>query len=148
MRLAALADTCWRSHYIPIIGEAQVDYMLTTFQSAEAIGAQIAAGRHYAFIDEHPDTHGYIAWDTGASEIFLSKLYILPASQGQGLGKWAIEALCRKHPGLDIRLTVNKHNHRSIAFYQRCGFHIADAAVADIGQGFVMDDWIMVRKDI
>lgn len=149
MRLAALADCCWRSHYIPIIGEAQVDYMLATFQSAEAIANQIADGRHYAFIDDDSSvTHGYLATDDKDDHVFLSKLYILPGSQGHGFGKWAIEQLRKNHPGRDIQLTVNKHNHHSIAFYQKCGFEITDAIVTDIGHGFVMDDWMMIRKDI
>lgn len=148
MQVAALADRCWRHHYIPIIGEAQVDYMLATFQSAEAINDQIADGRHYAFIEDDNATHGYLAIDHKDDHLFLSKLYILPNSQGHGYGKWAIEHLSKLHPGRDIHLTVNKHNHHSIAFYQKCGFQITDAIVTDIGHGFVMDDWMMVKKDI
>lgn len=147
IRLDELADCCWRNHYIPIIGEAQVDYMLATFQSPKAISDQIADGRHYFFIeDETSVIHGYLACDENETHLFLSKLYILPNSQGRGFGKWAIGQLSKLHPGRDIQLTVNKHNHQAIAFYQTCGFEITDAIVTDIGHGFVMDDWIMVRK--
>ena len=34
---ALLAEAIWREYYTPIIGEAQVAYMLEHFQSAEAI---------------------------------------------------------------------------------------------------------------
>ena len=40
--VAALAREIWMQHYIPIIGAAQVEYMLAKFQSAEAIARQIA----------------------------------------------------------------------------------------------------------
>jgi len=41
-----------------------------------------------------------------------------------------------------IFLQVNKKNP-AIAFYQKKGFTIKEEAVFDIGQGFVMDDFIM-----
>ena len=46
-RVVELADIVWREHYIPIIGRAQVDYMLEHFQSASAIEKQIAKGINY-----------------------------------------------------------------------------------------------------
>ena len=35
--VTAVADEIWREHFIPIIGEAQVDYMLEKFLSPEAL---------------------------------------------------------------------------------------------------------------
>jgi diamine N-acetyltransferase len=42
-------------------------------------------------------------------------------------------------------LTVNRHNAGPIAFHQRMGFTIAGTLVQDIGQGFVMDDYKMIK---
>ena len=42
-------------------------------------------------------------------------------------------------------LAVNKNNRSAIDAYLKHGFHIADVAVKDIGGGFVMDDYIMIR---
>jgi len=42
-------------------------------------------------------------------------------------------------------LTVNKENAVSIAFYERIGFTTQEAMVTDIGEGFVMDDYRMVK---
>lgn len=41
-----------------------------------------------------------------------------------------------------IYLTVNKHNKRAIAAYERFGFARTEEAASDIGGGFVMDDYI------
>ena len=41
--VAALARETWTRHYVPIIGVAQVEYMLEKFQSEEAIARQIAS---------------------------------------------------------------------------------------------------------
>ena len=45
--VARLADTIWREHYVPIIGGAQVDYMLKRFQSIQAITEQVEHGHNY-----------------------------------------------------------------------------------------------------
>jgi ribosomal protein S18 acetylase RimI-like enzyme len=42
-------------------------------------------------------------------------------------------------------LTVNKRNTRAIAAYRRNGFTVLEAVVADIGGGFVMDDFLMSK---
>ena len=39
--VAVLANEIWHQHFIPIIGEAQVDYMVEKFQSYPAISNQI-----------------------------------------------------------------------------------------------------------
>jgi ribosomal protein S18 acetylase RimI-like enzyme len=44
-----------------------------------------------------------------------------------------------------ITLTVNKHNAQTLAIYQRLGFTVEDAIVTDIGGGFVMDDFRLVK---
>ena len=60
-RIARMAETCWRDHYIPIIGRAQVDYMLAKYQSAESIRQEIADGRNYEIIfDSDDEPLGYL----------------------------------------------------------------------------------------
>ncbi len=41
--------------------------------------------------------------------------------------------------------TVNKYNDRSINAYKRMGFAVVEEAVVDIGGGFIMDDYKMVK---
>ncbi len=145
--VASLAEVCWHWHYTGIIGQEQVTYMLDQFQSSPSIHRQIGEGREYHLIeDATQEPHGYLACDLQADHLFLSKLYILPSSQRRGLGKQALTRLVELHPALDIRLTVNKHNHTAIAFYERNGFTKEGPVVADIGNGYVMDDWKMLRK--
>lgn len=40
---------------------------------------------------------------------------------------------------------MNKGNHRAIACYRRHGFVQEASVVNDIGGGYVMDDYVMVR---
>lgn len=148
-RIARMAETCWRSHYMPIIGKAQVEYMLGKYQSPESIREQIADGRQYEMIiGSDGEPFGYLGYDVSESRLFLSKLYILPHLQGRGVGRWALGKLCQRHLDHDIHLTVNKQNHSAINFYKRNGFLNCGSLVTDIGQGYVMDDWRMMKAAI
>ncbi|MEG2601476.1 MAG: GNAT family N-acetyltransferase, partial [Carnobacterium sp.] len=44
---------------------------------------------------------------------------------------------------LKIQLTVNKYNDKSIAAYKKMGFVTVKEQVADIGGGYIMDDFVM-----
>ena len=150
-RVQELAEEIWREHYIPIIGREQVEYMLSRFQSAEAIAEQIGQGYVYYLMLARGEPAGYLAYvrDPDGVSLQLSKIYVRPGERGSGLGKAGLR-LVQDHClrlGLDrIRLTVNKNNSDSIAWYRRMGFEYAGAQVADIGGGFVMDDYVLHKK--
>lgn len=148
---ARLAAEIWREHYIRIITAAQIDYMLDKFQSIHAIADQIEhQGYEYYLIRVNGDHAGYLAIkpENEDSKLFLSKFYLLKAYRGQGYGSRTIrflEELCRERGLKAIWLTVNRHNTSSIAVYERNGFRTVRTQVADIGGGFVMDDYVMEK---
>lgn len=145
--VAELAREIWTEHYTPIIGPAQVAYMLARFQSAAAIARQIAdEGCEYYLA---PDA-GYLALvpDPAQGRMLLSKIYVKAQLRGTGLGRdlagFAVQR-CRQTGCTELWLTVNRRNAGSIAFYERLGFVRTNALVTDIGGGFVMDDWRMAK---
>ena len=145
--VAALAREIWTQHYVPIIGAAQVGYMLEKFQSAEAIARQIAAeGYEYHLAPEA----GYVALvpDLVNKSVLLSKIYVRSSLRGTGLGRALLafaEKRCRELGCAELWLTVNRNNAGSIAFYERMGFRKTNEMVTDIGAGFAMDDWRMAK---
>ncbi|WP_067148092.1 GNAT family N-acetyltransferase [Pseudotamlana agarivorans] len=147
--IEALADTIWREHYIPIVGKPQIDYMLDKFQSAEAIAQQVENDFHYYTMVWKTQAVGYLAIREEPDTLFLSKIYILKAFRGQNIGKQAIhfvEDMAGKCDRDKIRLTVNINNKNAISAYENMGFKIVRPLVADIGQGFVMDDYEMSKR--
>ncbi|HEU4601437.1 MAG TPA: GNAT family N-acetyltransferase [Steroidobacteraceae bacterium] len=149
--IAAMAREIWYEYYVPIIGRAQVDYMVTKFQTAEAMAAQIASGYEYFVVRRDASEIGYFALQPQPDEgrLFLSKLYLLARSRGAGTGRACMEFIERlgRERGLGMLwLTVNKGNP-SVKAYERLGFRIAAEIVIDIGDGFVMDDYRM-QKDL
>ena len=85
----------------------------------------------------------------GRMKLFLSKLYILKEFRGRGAGSCVFDFLEQKAKANylnTIWLTVNKHNKESISVYQHRGYDIVREQVADIGNGYVMDDFIMQKN--
>ncbi|TYA71650.1 GNAT family N-acetyltransferase [Seonamhaeicola marinus] len=145
-----LAYSIWTEHYTPIIGKAQVDYMLAKFQSKSAIEQQVINGYEYFILYFFTEPVGYVSFkQEDASTLFLSKIYVKSAYRGKKIGKEAmrfVEAKAKTYNLNKIRLTVNIHNSNAIATYQKLGFKSLGALVADIGNGYVMDDYEMVKK--
>ncbi|MHC4298254.1 MAG: GNAT family N-acetyltransferase [Planctomycetota bacterium] len=146
--VARLAFEIWNQHFVPIIGKAQVDYMVEKFQSKRAISEQIERGYSYYLLTADDDYVGYTGICLRQDELFLSKLYIGAACRGKGYGKKALEFIeaLAKEKGLGrITLTVNKNNTDTIKAYEKLGFKNLGSLVQDIGGGFVMDDYKMEK---
>ncbi len=144
-----LAYEIWHEHYIPIIGKAQVDYMLEKFQSRKAITEQMDNGSLYFLSEHNNEPIGYMSVNIKGKELFLSKFYVASANRGKGYGREMVAFLedLAIDKGLNkISLTVNIHNSNSIKMYEKVGFHICGTAVQDIGNGFVMDDYKMEKR--
>jgi len=148
MLIAKLAKIVWQDHYIPIIGEAQVTYMLKKFQSVEAIIKQIEDGFEYYVLNFEDIPVGYFSIIKKGDALFLSKIYVLKEYRGKQIGKVAMQFIEDRAKALylnKIRLTVNKNNNAK-HFYERIGFINKGSIVMDIGNGFVMDDYLMMKS--
>jgi GNAT superfamily N-acetyltransferase len=136
----SLADHVWRSHYPGIISTAQIDYMLEQGYAREALLRYVeaaGAGLALARIDDEP-----------VAAMNLEKLYVAPAHHGKGVGRALIEHVAdaaRRSGCRELTLNVNRNNESSIRAYEHCGFAIRERGDFPIGNGFVMEDYIMVR---
>lgn len=150
--LAALARRIWLEHYTPIIGKAQVEYMLEKYQSAEQILKDIETDefRYFIAYDEGIQVaYCAIKPDYKSGGLFLSKLYVNQTRRGRGISKMMLDRAktVAKLNNLDhIWLTVNKHNSKSVEIYKKLGFIIVEELVTDIGNHFVMDDYRMQAR--
>ncbi len=143
-RMSHLATGIVREYYDPLLGEAQNTYMLKKFQSPRAIEEQIEHGAQYYFVIENEDA-GFFAYYLYDTCLYLSKLYLKKECRGRGFGRCVIEFL--KNAALNanlpaIELNVNKYNFDTIAAYERLGFKRIRDEVNDIGEGYVMDDYV------
>jgi ribosomal protein S18 acetylase RimI-like enzyme len=82
-------------------------------------------------------------------EMKLDKLYVHPLHQRKGYGGMLLGqavGAARAHGCRFLTLAVNKQNRKAIAAYEKFGFKNTDSVIKDIGGGFVMDDYIMVKR--
>ena len=92
--IAAMAKIIWQKHYIDIIGEAQVQYMLNKFYSHDALIKQVNDGQIFNFIMSNEQAIGFIAYTLQADQIcFINKYYILPEHQGKSVGSKCLNLL-------------------------------------------------------
>lgn len=149
--VAILAHKIWNQHYVPIIGKEQVDYMVAKFQSEEAITNQLQEGYQYFLIEHKNMPSGYLALvpDTSNKKMMISKIYVDRDYRGLQLGSKLLKFTIEKAKTENFKtvwLTVNKNNVNSIQWYQKKEFEIKDKIVIDIGNGFIMDDYLLEKS--
>lgn len=147
--VSKLAREIWTECYTPIIGTPQVEYMLENIQSPEKIYEKMKSTDDYYMAYLYGRLIGYMAISPEEDTILLSKLYIEKDFRGRKIADQFMNLLRDEAKRLHkkaVQLTVNKQNLKSIAIYQTMGFSIAREQVTDIGEGFVMDDYVMTMK--
>lgn len=161
--LAELARTAWLTTYPGIISEGQIHYMLGKMYAPATIAKELEGGQITWLIGQRGDADstvqdqelalqhywGYAAFGPHPAETQvarLHKLYLNPAYKGMGLGKRLLQEVIQYLPDhyQFLELNVNKKNP-AYHFYLSQGFTIRREEVLDIGQGYVMDDYVLWR---
>lgn len=145
--LSSIGYSVWHETYKGIISEGQIDYMLNRFQSFEAMKDQIENESYtYIMMKEDGETVGYAGYRPDDRGLYLSKLYIVKECRGRGYSTKTFEHLrdVARNLGLPcVHLTVNRENKHSIDIYTHAGFEIVGTQDNPIGEGYVMNDYIM-----
>lgn len=147
--ISELAHTIWNAHYVPIIGQEQVDYMLDQMYNKENLTLQLEINKHqFYLIHSHSQCVGFISVSTiNQKDYFLHKFYIHKHESKKGIGTKCLDKLSELIKPQSITLTVNRQNYKSINFYFKNGFTIDRVEDFDIGNGYVMNDFVMIKKN-
>jgi diamine N-acetyltransferase len=151
--LRRLADRIWRQHYTGMISTAQIDHMLGSRFSDDALQTYLQTATNWLeLLRVAGSAVGYCGYAVAAEEpqsLKLGQLYLLDSHRGTGLGRFMLSHIEKRaeNLGLDtVVLQVNKRNESALGFYKSAGFTIRHAAIFEIGGGFVMDDYVMERR--
>ena len=150
--IAALARIVWQEAYPAIITQAQIDFMLEQRYNAPRLLEELAApGIWWDQIHVDGTLAGFASTLLAdrPGEMKLDKIYIDPARQRLGLGGLLIAHIIQRALAAGCHtliLAVNKQNERAIAAYRKNGFAVREAVRVEIGDGFVMDDFIMAKS--
>ena len=148
--IGELAGKIWRAWYPQIISMEQVEYMLQRMYSPHSLAEQMQRRHafHLLFVDGQAAGYCSVSADSeqGEGAFFLHKFYVDTALHRQGLGAQMLAYLLQTYQPQALRLTVNRVNYTAINFYFRNGFTIERVADFDIGGGYFMNDFVMLRK--
>lgn len=146
-----LAKAIWPDAYGVILSQEQLDYMMKMMYSNESLSSQLRNNNVFLLAELNEVIIGFASYELNyqnSSFTKIHKLYVLPEIQGKGVGKeliYYIQNIAKNQANKGLILNVNKYN-KAKDFYQHNGFEIADSVVVDIGNDYVMDDYIMKKS--
>lgn len=149
--ITVLAGQIWRAHYPGIISVAQIEYMLAQRYAPAVIRAELARADVWWYkltVADRIVAFTALQLEDDGAALKIDKLYVHASEQRRGVGGLLIAqaAVTARAQGCrELLLAVNRNNTPAIAAYRKHGFAVREAAVKDIGSGFVMDDFIMVK---
>ena len=147
--IRAIAKEVWPIAYGAILSQEQLNYMMEMMYSVPSLQNQANDKKHRFILAKEDETVlGFASYEFNCNKkpkTKIHKIYILSNHQGKGIGRKLInfivnEAKSRHQKGLI--LNVNKKNI-AIRFYERIGFTISYEEIIDIGNDYVMDDYVM-----
>jgi len=142
--------TTWPIAYGEILSKEQLDYMLGKFYTIKALNKNVEDGHRFLFAKEGDDTLGFIGYENnynGLAATKIHKIYILPDTQGKGIGKLLIDRvteIAKEDQSVKLSLNVNRYNTAQ-AFYRKLGFEIVLSEDIAIGNGYLMEDYVMEK---
>lgn len=148
-KVQSIAHRTWPTTFANILSPEQIEYMLSWMYSLEMLESQFEKGHTFLLVEENGEELGFAGFELNVAEgpkAKLHKIYLLPSSQGKGVGKALLVDVADRAKAAgqkSLLLNVNKYNQKAIDFYLRIGFQEIYKEVIDIGNGYVMDDVVM-----
>lgn len=150
--IRAIAAAVWPIAYGAILSQAQFDYMMLMMYSIRSLQLQANTKKHRFILAKEGETViGFASYEFNYSKkpkTKIHKIYILPSQQGKGIGKELVDFIAKEAKARHQKtlvLNVNKNNI-AVRFYERIGFEISYEEVIDIGNAYVMDDYVMEKS--
>jgi len=146
-----IADRVWPDTFAAILSPEQIVYMMEMMYAPEVLAAEFAQGVVFELLEVDGQPAGYVIhaqYKAKPDTAKLHKIYLLAEYQGRGLGSLLLNHVARRCAAAGYRrliLNVNKENVKAQQAYLRNGFAIIEAVKIDIGNGFVMDDFVMEK---
>jgi ribosomal protein S18 acetylase RimI-like enzyme len=146
-----LAYKIWPSTYGKILSQEQLNFMLAKFYNLNYLENQlINENQVFLLIEENDKYLGFCAYELNcesSNKTKLHKIYVLPETQGKGIGKILlneVEKIALENNNLSLFLNVNRYNNAQ-EFYKKQGYSIIKTIDIEIGNGYLMEDFVMEK---
>ena len=152
-KITELAELIWKKYYIEIITMDQIEYMMNKFYSNDSLKTQILNGQIFYFVKIKTDVLGFVSLSKDDKGVyFIHKFYLMPDQHRKSLGTAVMQEIeneikvTQEVNNYKIKLTVNRQNFKAINFYFKNGFTIESVEDFDIGESYLMNDFVMVKN--
>lgn len=145
-----LAYAIWPICYAAILSQDQIDYMLDRFYSIQNLEDLHQSNHHFIALYEGGEPLGFASFEhglEGSTTTKLHKIYVLTNQHTRGLGQQLMDAVIDAAVAAgatQLQLNVNRYN-KALGFYEKNNFSIVKTEDIAIGNGYLMEDYVMVK---
>lgn len=152
-KIQNIAIVTWPATFGGLISSDQIKYMLKLIYNQESLKEQILdKGHQFIMVEKYSQEIGFFSYEINhepQSHLMIHKIYILPKSQGQGIGLRILNFLSNtalNHKINQLRLKVFHKNEKALGFYKKYGFKSTVIEKLDIGQGYQVEEYEMIKN--
>jgi diamine N-acetyltransferase len=145
-RIVKLAKLTWFETYKEILSTEQSNFMFHKMYDKDILIENYNSGNEFYIISQNKDL-GYMELIINNDNIKISKIYVLTGNQRKGIGKELINKavnIGQSYNSNKITLNVNRNNSAKL-FYLKNNFTIIKEVDIEIGNGYLMEDYLMER---
>jgi len=151
-KIQEIAHVTWPITYGEILTKEQLEYMLDLIYSDETLSNQIQNKEQLFYLISDADSViGFIGIEHNYKNEAITKIhkiYLLPETQGKGFGKMVFDEIGKmalENNSATLLLNVNRFN-TALNFYKKLGFEIKETVDIEIGNGYLMEDYVMGKQ--
>lgn len=153
-QIRQIAIKSWEITYSDILSQEQFEYMVEMMYSDNALTKQMTEQNHHFLLIRDSlssNYNGFVSYEfnyKGQPQTKIHKLYLLPECKGKGMGRILIDkvaSLAQKANNHSLSLNMNRDN-KSLGFYKQMGFEIVGEEDINIGNGYLMEDFIFEKQ--
>lgn len=153
LKIQKIAYETWPSTFRQVLTTEQINYMLELIYNEKSLKKQVnEKGHNFILAEKDNQSLGFTSYEIDYNSeplLMIHKLYLLPASQGLGIGTKFLDLLsdlAQHNNNKRLRLKVYFENSKAIGFYEKYGFKNIGTETTDVGNNYSILDNIMVKE--
>jgi ribosomal protein S18 acetylase RimI-like enzyme len=125
----------WRDTYLSFLPESSIAKVIAKWHSPQVLEAEINQSSNFVGIAKSSSNEivGMITANLQDELLSVTRLYVLPEFQRQGIGARLMDESYRAFPEIKrIQLDVEEQNQKARAFYRKLGFKEVGIRIDDV----------------
>ena len=144
-----IANTTWPQTYGEILSAEQLAFMLDLFYTEKALDKNRREGQIFLIVMCSNKAVAFASYQNNFDEntTHIHKIYVLPEMHKRGIGAMLMTEIEKRSKAFGdqfLSLNVNRYNNAK-DFYTRLDFEVVREIDIEIGNGYLMEDFIMKK---